>query len=343
MTYSGIESLPNMTDENVHKYERDGVVCLRGVMSDDDISNLRAGYEAQYKNRTNSLSAYDFEDIQKQAFSSTLSNFDVEASERFDMELLKLIIETDETAKPFRDELPEGSDDNCGEFFHDAAGWRFYSEIRQVAFHSKLPEIVSKLMRANQTRFWEDTTFGKGPLTPQRTVFHQDWSYFQIDGDQCCIVWIPLDTVDAENGRMEYVRGSHRNHKVYAPNILFAQSASPMSPYDKLPDIENNRHDYDIISFDVEPGDVIIHHVMTVHGSSGNVSLDRNRRAFSFRYCGESIKYFDKPGAIEQQYLTSQLENGDGLSGPDYPLVWPKVTNMNLLNLGTMKYADINR
>lgn len=314
---------PAVSQKDVETYKRDGVVCLRGLLTGQDIENLKHGFEAQYRNRHTSLSSYDFEDMRRQAFNGDADDFDMGASERFDMQLLKLILATDEEARPIRDEM-EGEDRDEGEFFHDAAGWRFYPEIKHVALRSKLPEAVSHLMEAEETRFWEDTTFAKAPRTPQRTVFHQDWSYFQIEGDQCCIVWIPLDRVDAENGRMEYVRGSHLKPKIYAPNVLFAQSASPISPYDKVPDIEASRDEYDIISFDVEPGDVIIHHVMTLHGSAGNVSKDRNRRAFSFRYCGEDIRYFDKPGAIEQQYLTRTLKNGDRLSGPDYPLVWQR-------------------
>lgn len=311
----------NVTQVDVDTYKKDGVVCLRGLLSEEDLSLLRSGYKSQYQNRHNSLSSYDFEEMRRQAFAGEREDFDMGASERFDMELLKLILATDDEARPIKDEMV-GEDLDEGEFFHDAAGWRFYPEIKAVALNSKLPAAVSRLMDANETRFWEDTTFAKAPRTPQRTVFHQDWSYFQIDGDQCCIVWIPLDAVDAENGRMEYIRGSHLSDKIYAPNVLFAQSASPISPYDKLPDIEANREDYDIISFDVQPGDVIIHHVMTLHGSAGNISSDRNRRAFSFRYCGEKIKYFDKPGAIEQQYQEKRLKNGEPLSGPDYPIVW---------------------
>lgn len=61
------------------------------------------------------------------------------------------------------------------------------------------------------------------------------------------------------------------------------------SPYDKVPDIEANPQNYDIISFDVEPGDVIIHHVLTIHGARGNQSTDKMRRAISFRYCGDNV------------------------------------------------------
>jgi hypothetical protein len=38
-----------------------------------------------------------------------------------------------------------------------------------------------------------------------------------------------------------------------------------------LPDIDTDPSAFDIVSFDVEPGDVIIHHANTVHGSRGNI------------------------------------------------------------------------
>lgn len=311
---------PKITQANIDSYERDGVVHLKSVITDEELSKLRLGVAKQIANKDNSLSAYDFEDMQRQAFSSDETELDFGTSQRFDIELLKFIVETDPEARPVRDKV---ADDGKGSFFHDAAGWRHYPEIKDVACQSALPEIASSLMRSEYIHFWEDTTFVKAPKTAQRTVFHQDWSYFQIDGDKCCIIWIPLDPVDAENGRMEYIIGSHKTGNIYAPNIFFAQSASPVSPYEKLPDIEGNRENYNIVNFDCQPGDVIIHHVKTIHGSGGNLSNDRMRRAVSFRYCGDDIRYFDKPGAIEQQYLKGKLDNGDLLNEEDYPLVWP--------------------
>lgn len=312
-----------LNKSDLSKYERDGVVHLKSIITPDEIAALRCAVESQIANKEFSKSAYDFEEMQRQAFSSENQELDFGTSERFDIELLKFIVETDPEARPLRDSLPVESD-NSGSFFHDAAGWRHYPKIRDVALNSVLPEIATQLLRTKYTHFWEDTTFVKAPQTPQRTVFHQDWSYFQIEGDKCCIIWIPLDSVDSENGRMEYISGSHKTGNIYAPNIFFAQSASPVSPYEKLPDIEGHRDDYDIIGFDCEPGDVIIHHVKTIHGSGGNLSTNRMRRALSFRYCGDDIRYFDKPGAIEQQYLIGKLQNGDLLNTEDYPLVWPR-------------------
>ena len=313
--------------QHVTDYERNGVVHIKGAVSPSEVNLLRRGIAKQMERQGESMSSYDFEDMQRQAFASSAVDLDFGSAERFDIDLLKFIVQADPDARPLRDPLPplDGAHDEVkpGFFFHDAAGWKFHDEIRKVACESALPAIANGLMRSERTHFWEDTTFVKGPRTPQRTVCHQDWSYFQISGEQCCIVWIALDDVDAENGRMEYVRGSHLWGQPFAPNIFFAQSASPISPYEKLPDIEGKRDDYDIVAFDCAPGDVIVHHVMTVHGSGGNLSADRTRRAVSFRYCGDDIRYFDKPGAIEQQYLTTHLENGDPLHGPDYPLVFP--------------------
>ena len=315
---------PIVTADDLETYRRDGVAHLKGILTPSEVASLRRGVELQMRNAATSKSAYDFEDLQRQAFSGEELDIDVGRSERFDIDLLKLIVDADPEARPIRDDVDGDPGETQGQFFHDAAGWRHYDEIKSVALTSRLPAVATDLMDTQYTHFWEDTTFVKAPMTPQRTVFHQDWSYFQIDGEKCCIMWIPLDPVDAENGRMEYIRGSHLWARTYAPSIFFAQSASPVSPYDKLPDIEGNRDDYDIIGFDCEPGDIIVHHVMTVHGSGGNRSRDRGRAAMSFRYCGDDIRYFDKPGAIEQQYLVEQLENGDPLHGPDYPLVFKR-------------------
>ena len=75
---------------------------------------------------------------------------------------------------------------------------------------------------------------------------------------------------------------------------------------------------------EAEPGDIIIHDVMTIHGAHGNVSDTDMRRAMSFRYCGDDIRYYYRPGAIPQPYITTPLADGAPLYSADYPLVWPK-------------------
>ncbi len=309
-----------ITQSHLESFKKDGVVCIRGALTPDDIADLKSGVRDQMTGKLNSYTSYDLEHLSQQAFSG--QSIDAGEADRFDLELLDFVLKSDPDSRPIRDNVAENGK---GRFFYDAAGWRFHDGIKRVALNSILPKICSGLLETGYTNFWEDTTFVKAPMTAQRTVFHQDWSYFQIEGHKCCIAWVALDHVDADNGAMEYIRGSHKWNKYYAPNVLIAQSIDPMSPYDKLPDIEANRDDYDIVSFDVEPGDIIIHHVLTLHGAGGNKTKDRYRRAISFRYAGDDIRYFDKPGAPEQPHIKNSLPNGSRLTSEDYPLVYGKL------------------
>ena len=299
--------------------ERDGVVCLRGVLTHDEIENLRDAVARQMAGLKQSPTGYDFEELAKQVWDPDRA-IDTGAAERFDMQAMKDIVRSDAGARPLREEDASGGE---GLFFYDVAAWKSDRGVREVAFDSRLPGIVAALLDVRYLNFWEDTTFVKAPHTRQKTAFHQDLAYFQIEGDQCVIVWIPLDAADLESGVMQYVRGSHKWGEIYAPNVFVSQTPFRTSPEKRCPDIEANPGDYDIVSFDVEPGDVIIHHVMTVHGSGGNRS-DRWRRAVSFRYCGDEVRYLDRQGAIQQVGVARDLKDGDRLFSADYPVVWPK-------------------
>ena len=80
--------------------------------------------------------------------------------------------------------------------------------------------------------------------------------------------------------------------------------------------------DYDIVHFDVEPGDVIVHHYRTVYGAGANTSRYQVCRAASLRYCGDDIRFQTRPWAPCQLHHTTHLNDGDPLGGPDFPVVW---------------------
>lgn len=300
-------------------FARDGVVCLRGVLTETDIARLRSAVDRQVAALGRSRTGYDFEALARQVWDETRT-VETGAADRFDMGRMKEMIRADAEARPLQ-EAGRGHAD--GLFFYDAAAWKHDLGVRQVALDSALPETVSLLMEAAYVHFWEDTTFVKAPHTRQKTAFHQDLAYFQIEGDQCVIVWIPLDSASLENGVMQYVRGSHLWGETYAPNVFVSQTPFAASPEKRCPDIEGGEGAFEILSFDVEPGDVIIHHVKTVHGAGGNMS-ERWRRAVSFRYCGDRVRYFDRPGAIPQVGVCHGLRDGDRLFAKDYPVVWPR-------------------
>ena len=177
-------------------------------------------------------------------------------------------------------------------------------------------------MGPTRINFYGDQLFLKEPMSIRRTAFHQDATYFHLEGEQCCTMWIPLDKVDTENSTMGYVRRSHKG-PLYLPNTFVSQMPMPGSMgHEPVPDIEGNEDDYDVVYCNAEPGDVIIHHVRTLHGSTGNTSPTRRRRAVGLRYVGDDIRYFEREGAPPDSQKSLHLQNGDIMDSPEFPVVW---------------------
>ena len=208
-----------------------------------------------------------------------------------------------------------------GRFWVRTFDWRQFPSVARLGCAAPLPERVAKLMGSTRINFFGEQLFFKEAGSLHRTAFHQDAPYFHLEGGQCCTVWMPLDIVDADNAMMGYVRGSHR-WPIHAANLFASQATIPGSTHDPLPDIEGHEADYDVVYYPAKPGDAIVHHVRTVHGSTGNTSKQRDRRAFTLRYVGDDVRYFEREGVPPDTQTSPELKNGDLLDSYEFPLVW---------------------
>ena len=224
---------------------------------------------------------------------------------------------------------PEGEP---GAFYMDLGVWKRNPVFEAFATSSPAPAVAARLMGAEKVHVYDDQLFVKEPGTNYPTPFHQDWTYFHFDGWQICGIWFTVDPVGPDDGALGYVRGSHRWDKAFQPipiggarsnDLYSAKPAGSEDVLDKLPDIEANPDDYDLVFFDYKPGDCSVHHIRTIHGSKGNASKTTRRRAVTVRYCGDDATYLARPYAPEQGH-GAYLKDGDPIGGPDYPLVWPR-------------------
>ena len=210
-----------------------------------------------------------------------------------------------------------------GTFASGVDHWRTHHAFRAFACDSPLPAIAGALLKSNTVRLWEDSVLVKEPGTQERTAWHQDLGYFHADGTQICTSWCPLDVVDGASGAMSFVRGSHRG-ELYQPNFFVSKTPIPGMLGAAVPNISALAEQgvLDIISFNLQPGDVSFHHARTLHGAGPN-NTDRRRRAISVRYCGDDVRYVLRPGAPQKSHH-ALVRNGDPLDGPDCPLVWTR-------------------
>lgn len=226
------------------------------------------------------------------------------------------------------------SDGTGGKFFADVFLWTRIDRIREIALSQRVGEIAGRLMGAHEVRFFFDHLLVKEPGSTAPTPWHQDAPYWPIEGEQCLSLWIALDPVSKANGLVEYAKGTHQSGKLFASESFRGEGRLTSEAYkgavdelDDLPDIEANRAGYDIISWDLEPGDVAVHHFRTIHGAPGNLTTATRRRGLATRFIGEDIVYKARPGVPKPMsdslaQLAPDLADGDRFVEPTFPMVW---------------------
>lgn len=141
--------------------------------------------------------------------------------------------------------------------------------------------------------------FNKPPGTEHPTPPHQDNYYFCLRPPQVLTLWLALEKVDAENGCLRYVRGSHtqdiRPHGL-SPILGFSQAITDYSAADRALEV----------AVELEAGDVVVHHGNTIHRAEPNRSAGRHRRAFAMVYKGESCRRDEEAYARYAQAVKSQ-------------------------------------
>ena len=169
---------------------------------------------------------------------------------------------------------------------------RAFPAYRPLLEQSPAARMVADLWGARDVWFMYEQVFLKeGPQT-RRTPWHQDASYLPVDGEMLAVIWIPFEALSAEDS-LELVRGSHRQVLHDGSRFDPADDTAPLygdGSLPRLPDIEANRSQWDIVSWPVEPGDVVVFHPKTLHGGAATRSGAR-RRTLSLRFFGEDAVY----------------------------------------------------
>jgi phytanoyl-CoA hydroxylase len=108
--------------------------------------------------------------------------------------------------------------------------------------------------------------FNKPPRASRETPPHQDGYYFMLTPAEAVTMWLALDPVDECNGCVRYIPGSHR--KGLRPHartdvIGFSQGI-----------IDYEKDDYAAeVPIRAEPGDLLVHHALTIHRADRNDSV----------------------------------------------------------------------
>lgn len=286
-----------IADADIEAYERDGVACLRGIIDAHWVERLRAGFEDNLTRPSDRASIFRGDGA---AFVG---------------------VRDEETRGRYtgRDDL-----DREPIFMNDADNWRGFPAYEDFLFHSPAAEIAGRMMRSGKANLFLQDMLFKAAGTDTPTPWHQDMPFFPVEGEKTCSLWIPLDPIRRENG-IEYVRGSHRWSKAFLPLDMADPAAhygADLSPFTPTPDIDGHRDDYELIRFEMEPGDCIVHHGYALHGAPGNSSTQR-RRAFIARWTGDGVRYHGaKHLRLAPGFPNCGLDEGVAMDCDTFPVIW---------------------
>jgi phytanoyl-CoA hydroxylase len=144
--------------------------------------------------------------------------------------------------------------------------------------------------------------FNKPPGVGVATPPHQDGYYFMLDPCEALTMWLALDDIDAENGCVRYVPGSHsrgmREHR-RTQTLGFSQGIVDY-PSNEDADLE--------VAVPAKSGDLLVHSALTIHRADGNHSATRSRRALGLVYYSERARTDSAAHAAYQCRLAEDMK-----------------------------------
>ncbi len=210
-----------------------------------------------------------------------------------------------------------------GRFAEDFCRWQQIPGLAGLALHSRVPAIAAALLATPEVRFYHDHVLVKEGRTEQRTPWHQDQPYYNVDG-RGVSAWIPVNPVP-EDGGLELVAGSHRGPWLMPRTFLTHEARwFPDGSLAELPDIDAARDGYDIRRFGLAPGDAIFFDFLTVHGAPG-FPYGTRRRVLSLRYLSAQARHAPRAWRTSPPFdgLAAELPAGAPMDHPLFPVVWP--------------------
>jgi ectoine hydroxylase-related dioxygenase (phytanoyl-CoA dioxygenase family) len=221
------------------------------------------------------------------------------------------------------------SDAGDGAFIEDFCNWQRIPELEQFVRTSGASRIAADLIGgAGPVRLFHDHVLVKEPGTRQRTPWHQDIPYYNVAGRLNVSMWIPVDPVPRAS-TLEFVKGSHRDGEDqgpwYMPRTFLDGQAKwfPEGSLAELPDIDADPERFPVIGWELEPGDAVCFHMLTLH-AAGGVSGNHRRRVLSLRFLGADMVHAVRPWTTSPPFpgLADELADGAPLDHPLFPVVW---------------------
>jgi phytanoyl-CoA hydroxylase len=145
---------------------------------------------------------------------------------------------------------------------------------------------LARLFLDSEPEFRKCEMFAKPAKVGMKSPMHQDNFLWAVKNNNGLTFWVALDECDETNGGLSYYNGSHKlglleHESSFAPGTSQQINSKILEKISK---------ECKLIIPKLNPGDVLIHHCLMVHGSNENKS-EKNRRGFTIQFKDKASDY----------------------------------------------------
>jgi ectoine hydroxylase-related dioxygenase (phytanoyl-CoA dioxygenase family) len=278
---------PQITSDQARQYQRDGALLIRNALSAAELELLEAGLEESRENPGSRFTRVNGADGRGETLVELLPSLDCPS--------LRALMQT-----------------------------------------GTLARLAGELMAAPSTQLVFDQVFYKQPGHVLPTPWHQDTPFLRVRGHDMARVWLCCDSSPADL-TVQVVRGSHLWNVTYGTNpggaktVAIADEGRDFT-YDgmqtqsapQVPDVAGQKDSFDILRWDVEPGDALVLNANVLHGADGREHHPVPRRAFASIWGGPDVlNYSPQQHAVPSFAETMGHQVPHGARIGDYPQAYP--------------------
>ena len=174
--------------------------------------------------------------------------------------------------------------------------------FKDLLFNENVINLMEFILDDDVEPQWSQL-FAKPARVGLASPMHQDNYYWNVDGNRTVTLWMAIDKVFEGNSGVSYYDKSH-NLGIVKHEASFAKGTSQKVSDDVISKLPEKS----LVTPHMEPGDILLHHSCTIHGSRDNLS-DYDRRGMSMWYKSKSAGINKENLMRYENSLKDQLKN----------------------------------
>ncbi|MDH3316416.1 MAG: phytanoyl-CoA dioxygenase family protein [Gammaproteobacteria bacterium] len=192
---------------------------------------------------------------------------------------------SEEESVKFRRRFEEYEQANRG-WYGLSKGQKLYllqTWARDLASHPAILDAVEDVL-GGDIFLWGLSLFVKDPRDPGYVSWHQDSTYWGLSEPDVVTAWVALSPSNLESGCMKMLPGSHRLEQL-PHNDTLAEHNLLTRGQEIAVEVDEREAEYLVLN----PGEISLHNIRTIHGSEPNRSNER-RIGVALRYIAPHVQ-----------------------------------------------------